>query len=151
MDNKTCSRCSRALPRTEFSKMRKAKDGLQSYCKACSSAYVAERRAACAKTRNRHREAQRRFRERNPDYVNMKAAERYARRRELVDGYKRVPCADCGERYPTCCMDFDHVRGKKRFNIASGLSRSNKALIQEIGKCDVVCANCHRIRTFGGA
>ncbi len=44
-------------------------------------------------------------------------------------------------------MDFDHVRGKKLFNIANGRYRTWKSVIIEIAKCDLVCANCHRIRT----
>jgi len=47
-------------------------------------------------------------------------------------------------------MDFDHVRGEKRYAIGS-LAASNLSLdylIEEISNCDVVCSNCHRIRTF---
>jgi hypothetical protein len=61
---------------------------------------------------------------------------------------KNVPCMDCGGVYPTCVMDFDHVRGVKLFNIAKVASRAGAAdLLAEIAKCDVVCSNCHRIRT----
>jgi hypothetical protein len=44
-------------------------------------------------------------------------------------------------------MDFDHVRGEKKFGIAICINRAWKLLEAEITKCDVVCANCHRIRT----
>lgn len=60
---------------------------------------------------------------------------------------KDKPCADCGQRYPFPCMEFDHVRGKKLFNVASVCMSIDK-LAAEIAKCDVVCANCHRIRTY---
>lgn len=63
---------------------------------------------------------------------------------------KDVPCADCGERFPTVCMDFDHLPGfEKVANISSLVQRpvSLERLVAEIAKCDVVCANCHRIRT----
>jgi hypothetical protein len=48
-------------------------------------------------------------------------------------------------------MDFDHVRGEKQSNVASlvGMSASEERLRAEIAKCDVVCANCHRERTYG--
>jgi hypothetical protein len=47
-------------------------------------------------------------------------------------------------------MDFDHVRGKKLFCVGSlvvqqGVGR--RQALEEIAKCDVVCANCHRLRT----
>jgi len=44
-------------------------------------------------------------------------------------------------------MDFDHVRGVKRFNIAQSIHRSWPSLQEEMDKCDIVCANCHRIRS----
>jgi len=60
---------------------------------------------------------------------------------------KDVPCKDCGGRFPPECMDFDHVRGVKRFNIAQSIHRSWPSLQEEMDKCDIVCANCHRIRS----
>lgn len=57
-------------------------------------------------------------------------------------------CADCGYRKHPEALDFDHLRDKK-FSIGSECFKySWAALMEEIAKCDVVCANCHRIRTF---
>jgi 5-methylcytosine-specific restriction endonuclease McrA len=56
------------------------------------------------------------------------------------------PCMDCGNIFPPCAMDFDHVHGKKKFNV--GLAKNLRQLAEEIAKCELVCANCHRIRTF---
>jgi hypothetical protein len=71
------------------------------------------------------------------------AAERAA---YLVEFFTTHPCSDCGETDPVV-LEFDHL-GDKAFNIAKGLrDRSWKALIDEIAKCDIVCANCHRRRT----
>lgn len=61
-----------------------------------------------------------------------------------------VPCADCGERYPPHVMDFDHRDpATKSFLIAGGhgVSKSREDLLAEVAKCDVVCGNCHRVRT----
>ena len=44
-------------------------------------------------------------------------------------------------------MDFDHIRGKKLHNVAWLVNVSERRLLEEIAKCDLVCANCHRIRT----
>ena len=63
---------------------------------------------------------------------------------------RRVPCLDCGRRLPPYAMDFDHRDpADKSFNLGAGkvLLKSRAALVAEIAKCDVVCANCHRIRT----
>lgn len=69
-------------------------------------------------------------------------------RREEIQALKKVPCMDCKGEFPTECMDFDHARGKKLFEINASWSRSREAFLREVSKCDVVCANCHRIRTL---
>ena len=68
--------------------------------------------------------------------------------REIVRIAKDVPCTDCGVRYPTRVMDFDHVRGIKSSNVSNMVGRSVgiNTLKTEIAKCDVVCSNCHRLR-----
>ena len=44
-------------------------------------------------------------------------------------------------------LEFDHLRDK-RFSIGSALPYRNwKSILEEIEKCEVVCANCHRGRT----
>jgi hypothetical protein len=69
--------------------------------------------------------------------------------REFYNKLKDVPCADCGNRFPPCAMDFDHVRGKKEHNMGSlGNRLSIRQIKKEAKKCDVVCACCHRIRTY---
>lgn len=61
---------------------------------------------------------------------------------EAKDG---VPCRDCGQTFPNVCMDFDHVKGTKLCNV--GQAKTFRQLYDEIAKCELVCANCHRIRT----
>lgn len=59
------------------------------------------------------------------------------------------PCKDCGIVYHYYVMEFDHL-GDKDFEIASAANRglSMETIEREISKCDLVCANCHRTRTF---
>ena len=70
-----------------------------------------------------------------------------ARNAPVRDAAKARPCADCGVQYPSVCMDFDHVRGEKRYSVSRMNSMSVENLQAEIAKCDVVCSNCHRLRT----
>jgi hypothetical protein len=59
-------------------------------------------------------------------------------------------CADCGYSQHPAALDFDHLPGtEKKFDISQFRSHvsSLPALMREIEKCEVVCANCHRIRT----
>ena len=57
-------------------------------------------------------------------------------------------CADCGYREHPAALDFDHRPGTTKVrDIKQGQQLGWEALKAEIAKCDVVCANCHRIRT----
>jgi len=69
---------------------------------------------------------------------------------EIVAKAKDVPCMDCGVKYPKVVMDFDHVRGDKKANVSKMVANtvSVETLQKEIDKCDVVCSNCHRLRTY---
>ena len=70
---------------------------------------------------------------------------------EFLRDIRRRPCADCGQTFPPWVMDFDHRDPKmKSFSLAAGhaLLKPRDALLAEITKCDIVCANCHAIRTY---
>ncbi len=58
------------------------------------------------------------------------------------------PCLDCKEPDPII-LTFDHVRGKKRRNIADMARRGvSLATLQiEIDKCEIRCHNCHTRKT----
>jgi hypothetical protein len=58
------------------------------------------------------------------------------------------PCMDCGKCYHSECMEFDHVRGKKKDNVSHLCHLSPERIQEEVDKCDLVCANCHRLRTL---
>ncbi len=67
-----------------------------------------------------------------------------------VTTLKRRPCMDCGGTFPPVCMDFDHLPGNKKSGNVSTMARlgwSTEKILAEIAKCDLVCSNCHRIRT----
>lgn len=60
---------------------------------------------------------------------------------------KNVPCKDCGIKYPPYVMDFDHLSDKEFLISKMTGCGSKKKMMIEAAKCDVVCSNCHRIRT----
>lgn len=65
----------------------------------------------------------------------------------LVAGFKmNFGCSDCGYIQHPAALQFDHVSGTKEKDISR--IRKMTALLREIGKCEVVCANCHSIRTY---
>ena len=61
---------------------------------------------------------------------------------------KSGPCVDCGKHFPPVAMDFDHVRGEKQFGITMTKVRGSAEadILQEVAKCELRCACCHRIR-----
>ncbi len=67
-----------------------------------------------------------------------------------LNKYKQAKgCKDCGYSKNPVALDFDHIEPvEKRFTIAHRTDRATiKSLFLEIRKCEVRCANCHRIRT----
>lgn len=74
--------------------------------------------------------------------------QQYARRKKLVASVKiSSGCVDCGLWGPDHVLSFDHVRGKKEFGIGQRWDVSMSRLEAEIAKCEVVCHNCHALRT----
>jgi hypothetical protein len=68
------------------------------------------------------------------------------RTRYLIEYFRNHPCNDCGETDPVV-LEFDHLNDKS-FDIGQALPYRNwQSILDEIGKCEVVCANCHRRRT----
>lgn len=62
---------------------------------------------------------------------------------------EQSPCADCKVSYPHYVMDFDHLRDKVE-SVGSMLSSTNgwETIKLEIAKCELLCSNCHRKRTW---
>jgi hypothetical protein len=87
-------------------------------------------------------------------YVDQARKRKQVLRRErtafLLDFFSTHPCIDCGESDPVV-LEFDHLDADgKQFDIGNALSyRAWRSILQEIAKCEVVCANCHRRRTAG--
>lgn len=55
---------------------------------------------------------------------------------------------DCGGTFPPECMDFDYRDGTtKKYKVSMMVSLLPEVIDVEVAKCDLVCANCHRIRT----
>jgi hypothetical protein len=59
------------------------------------------------------------------------------------------PCHDCGMYFPYYVLHFDHRPGTVKLGDCAriALSGAYQMLIVEMAKCDIVCANCHAIRT----
>ena len=128
--DKRCSKCGLVKPLDEFNFRHRSSGVRHGYCRACGKEF----------TRSHYRRQKRSYLKRN-----LRA---YAERRHMVVEAKKRPCADCGIQYPYYVMDFDHRdEGLKEFALNSVHRVTKRAILREIAKCDVVCANCHRERT----
>jgi hypothetical protein len=132
---KTCCKCKLELSLDAFNKRKASKDGLQSICRECWKSYYKEQYYDGSKEKVR-------LQKKNAIYRN--------KAREIIREAKSVACADCGVRYPYYVMDFDHLDNKE-FNLGRYAGKSIPKIKEEIAKCEVVCSNCHRIRTYNRA
>ncbi len=124
MNTKTCNRCEKDLPLSEYQKASRNRDGLQHTCKSCRAAADRQR----YKTTNK----------------KQKIRERVTRIRSEISDYKHERgCACCDETEPVA-LDFHHPNDDKEFNIGQQIGLSEAKIWEEIAKCVVVCANCHR-------
>jgi hypothetical protein len=77
----------------------------------------------------------------------------WRRRLDMQDWNNQIKltrgCADCGWAEWPRGLDWDHVRGVKAGGVATLIAngRPLSEIEEEMAKCEVVCANCHRIRT----
>lgn len=95
--------------------------------KAYKRRYLAENRAKLKPSRKRARKT---YQAKNVRWL-----------REYKAG---LQCLRCPENDPRC-LDFHHRDpSTKKFCVSRNKGRPRHILIEEIAKCDVLCANCHR-------
>lgn len=116
------------MPMDMFHRYTRSKDGRQPMCKGCRKQYDAEF------WQKKRTEYQPRKRERRQDIT-----------RQFKSYKEGLFCTVCGESAREC-LDFHHIKGEKELSVADAISRgwSMQRIHQEIEKCVVLCANCHR-------
>jgi len=133
---KTCSKCREVKPLDEFARDVATRSGTRGVCKSCNSLAFAAWKAA------------------NADPHRVSTARRRRERRDecraRLDKLKTdMPCVDCGGRFHPVQMDFDHLPGAVKLSGVSAMIGTHAwpAIQREVEKCELVCANCHRLRT----
>lgn len=140
------SRQARETARWENSKARAAGETLEGYQNR-----AAAQRAWKQKNPSYRAGYLRKYREtaRGKEVVQTASRRQKARKRDAVLKHKAAPCLDCQGIFHPEAMEFDHREpADKSFSIASfGRRVGLETLETELLKCDLVCANCHRVRT----
>lgn len=166
---KTCTKCNKEQPLTDFVKDKRRVDGRSSWCLGCNRLksksnpesksrrqkyYLEHReqineknRANWKKNKEYYKVSSDLWKQENRSHLLKYYQSRFQQHRLLTDSLKTKPCQDCGKSFPPFCMEFDHVRGEKRFAIGKMANHSRIAVSDEISKCELVCCGCHRIRT----
>ena len=87
----------------------------------------------------------------NKELYKRRTGTRVSLLRRIAHELKLNPCTDCKQLYPYYIMQFDHRPGELKIrNISSYREFSSVSkFLEEIDKCDLVCANCHAERTLG--
>ncbi len=133
---KKCSRCKKEKIDTEFNFKNKAFGVRHLHCKECTRLLI----------KNHYNK--------NKQYYLEKAATRNNKFKLeihsfLRDFFKKRPCIDCGES-DLRVLEFDHKNKFTKFKAVSSMIRLQfpiEKIKEEIEKCDVRCANCHRKKT----
>jgi hypothetical protein len=133
---KICTSCKDNKDIAEFNKNKGRKDGYSNTCRLCSN----------ERSKLYYEENKEKHKKITTARNKKKVIENKQR---LYDFYKNNPCIDCGNDNPIV-LELDHKDGADKVGCLSVMVNSGycwKTLEKEINKCDVRCANCHRIRT----
>jgi hypothetical protein len=128
---KKCGSCRKTLPLDRF---HRRGAGYQTWCKQCRRVY----------DRDYHRR-----------HGSLRVRQARLRHEALVGWYRELktdrPCADCRGRFHHAAMTWDHLPGVRKVAEVSTLAyhtHSRASVLAEIAKCELVCANCHAVRSF---
>ena len=129
---KTCSGCQQPLDYSNFCNKKDSPDGYSYFCRKCSSEQGKEY----------YKDPEKKAK------IIQGNKERLLRTKKFVYEYLLThPCVDCGEARPEC-LDFDHLRDKTMaISQMVRNARGIESIKKEIEKCEVRCANCHRVKT----
>lgn len=129
--DKTCTICKQTKLFSEYNKKKTGKNGLQPHCRDCS-----------------HRQFKKYYNsnlEKHRAVVTKKNKETIQKIISWLDEIKSVGCSLCDET-EICVMDFHHIDPETKVTEVAQLVKncSFKRLVNEINKCVLICANCHR-------
>ncbi len=131
---KQCANCKEWKDESEFNWRWKERGVLQSVCRDCS-----RQRSKAFYEEHREDEIDRSY--------EITKRRREQAQRFIYEYLSNRTCIDCGE-YDFAVLTFDHVRGQKKMDVSQMVQQGYAidAIMEEIAKCEVVCANCHMRR-----
>lgn len=134
---KICTICKAEKEESEYNKNKSRKDGLNTLCKDCSQ-------------KRSRRYYEEKGEEHKKNVIRRNKKHRKALQEFILDYLSSNPCKDCGNS-DLRVLEFDHLpefEKKRDISRMIAASVSISTLQSEIIKCEVVCCNCHKIRTY---
>lgn len=149
-----CCFCFNLFPATEeFFGAGRGQDGLKKRCKSCEGKTRERPLSGAARRKNLPTEQKKQAR--GSHLLAVRQKRRAQRRLKMIRLQQQIKlergCVDCGYKDHAAALDFDHIptKGEKMGNVSRVASQGRiEIMLSEIEKCEVVCANCHRIRTY---
>lgn len=99
----------------------------------------------------KHKKSKREWYLKNKELTYSRSIVAKEKRKEIVREIKESnPCTDCGHSYPYWIMHFDHIDPNTKVDDITRLLKTASigVVLDEIKKCELVCANCHATRTW---
>jgi len=141
---KICSQCKQNKLLEDYHKREDRKNGIMSHCKECEKNRNAGRK-------NKLIEYNRKYYLNNKEKVKQRSKIAGDEKMEYITNIKcNTPCTDCGKNFEDNpeCLDFDHIDDTtKKFNLSGARWHTWEEIEKELDKVEIVCSNCHRIRT----
>lgn len=123
---KECSKCKRILSLDNFGLSSGVKSKLHSWCKEC-----------CFKNSKKWDMA-------NAEYKKQYKKKYLQTQRQLAADYLGGKCQSCGYNESLAALEFHHLNPKLKDRVVCSNIRSFESLKEELDKCILLCANCHR-------
>jgi transcription elongation factor Elf1 len=133
---KLCSNCEEEQPSTEFYRNKATRSGLTSWCKSCFREAQRQNNAVLKEARRKEKALKPPWKER----------QRWVKQKFVWRLLNKFNCYRCGMNDPLV-LEFHHINAKdKKQNISTLVcaSYSMERLKEELRKCKIICANCHR-------
>ena len=135
MESKKCSNCKIEKDFNQFNKDKNKKGGVGNVCKDCNKLYMNSYYQS-----NKERLGKETYKNKQKNKVDN--------REKMFEYLNSCECKDCGNS-DVRVLEFDHIGKKKRsVNQLLQEGRGWNRILEEIELCEVVCSNCHKIRTY---
>lgn len=116
------------------------KNNMDKYASAALKYYHSHKSKCAEKARN--------WRLNNKENIKIKQRESKRKRKDEAIQYLGGICLDCGQQYHPAIFEFHHRNPQEKSgkDPSKMLSLSWVKILNELDKCDLLCANCHRLR-----